>query len=320
MAEQNNAYDVIVVGGACAGLSAALYTGRRALKTLVITKDIGGQIATTTEVENYPGTGTVQGPELAESFRKQAESSGAEIKFGEVTGVKKEGDVYQIASSLGTFTAPVVILSFGLEHRHLGVPGEVEYTGKGVSYCATCDGPLFKNKVIGVVGGGNSALDAAEYLSNLGKKVYVFIRKDVYRAEQVLIDAVEKAENVEILFNTEVKEIIGETFLQKVKVVNNKTDVSQDIEVNALFVEIGWMTKTSFLQGLVDLDERGFVITNNKNETSAPGLYAAGDITDTPFKQAVISAGEGAKAAMAAAQYIQKLRGGDVTSVWDKRK
>jgi thioredoxin reductase (NADPH) len=317
-------YDIIIVGGACAGLSAAIYGGRRALKTLVITKDIGGQIATTTEVENYPGTGTLMGPELAQAFRQQAEDSGAEIKFGEVTKIEKQSDVFSIATSIGDFEAPVVILAFGLEHRKLNVPGEKEFTGKGVSYCATCDGPLFKGKTVGIVGGGNSALDAAEYLSNLAEKVYMFIMDDTYyNPEKALVEAVEKAENVEVMFQTKVKEIIGDQFVEKVEIFNIHTDESSEVELNGLFVEIGWVAKTEFLKGLVAMNEKGFIVVNNKNETSLPGLYAAGDVTDTPYKQAVISAGEVAKAAIAASQYLQQQQGAKVVSTvpdWTKRK
>jgi thioredoxin reductase (NADPH) len=315
-------YDVIIVGGACAGLSAAIYTSRRALKTLVLTKDIGGQIAITTEVENYPGTGTIMGPELASKFKEQAESSGAEIQYGEVTGLEKTDKEFKVQSSLGEFTAPVVILSFGLQHRTLNVPGEKELTGKGVAYCATCDGPFFKNKIVGVVGGGNAAFDAADYLADLCEKVYVFNRTDKYRAEQAMIDELKARKNVEIMNFTEVAEFKGEQKLEKVVLENNQTKEKQDLELAGVFIEIGYVTKTEFLKDLVDLDEKGYIKVDNEGRTSLSGLYAAGDVTTIPFKQAVISAGEGAKAALSAAKYIKENKGtsSEETPDWSRRK
>jgi len=204
-----NKYDVIIIGGACAGLSAAVYTARRELKTVVLTKDVGGQLAITTEVENYPGTLSIKGPELAMKFKEHAEKSGAEIKFAEVTEIQKKESGYVVKTKEEEYEAPVVILAFGLKQRLLGVPGEKELTGRGVAYCATCDGPLFKGKRVAVAGGGNSAFDAADYLADLAEKVYMFIRRDVYRAEDTLIEAVKARDNVEIIDFIEVEEFIG---------------------------------------------------------------------------------------------------------------
>ncbi|OGF33533.1 hypothetical protein A2223_03680 [Candidatus Falkowbacteria bacterium RIFOXYA2_FULL_35_8] len=303
-------YDVVIIGGACAGLTAALYTARRELKTLVITKTYGGQAAITTEIENYPGTGTILGPELMNKFKQQAETAGAQIKLGEVNQVTKiEEGKFEIKSTIGAFESKAVILAYGLEQRTLGVPGEKKLTGRGVAYCATCDAPFFKSKIVGVVGGGNSSFDAAEYLSNIAKKVYLFNRSDKFRAEQVLIDQVNAAGNVESMNFTEIKEFIGEQKLEKVILLNNQTQQETELNLDGVFIEIGWITKTDMIKDLVNLDERGYVIVDNENKTSAPGIFAAGDITNTPFKQAVISAGDGAKAAMSTAKYIQMLRG-----------
>jgi thioredoxin-disulfide reductase len=319
-------YDVIIIGGACAGLSAGIYAGRRELKTLVLTKDIGGQIATTTEVENYPGIETILGPKLAMDMKAHAEKSGSEIKMEEVKEISKNGNEYVIVSEKGEYVAPVVILTFGLKQRTLNLPGEKELTGRGVAYCATCDGPLYRNKIVGVVGGGNAAFESAEYLSTLAEKVYLFVRRDEYRAESVLIETVKKAKNIEIMNFTEIESFEGEQMLQKVKLINNKTSEKSELELNGVFIEIGWISQINEIKGLKDLvnvDERGYVKVDNQNKTSAEGLFAAGDVTDTPFKQAVISAGEGAKAAMAAGVYIQKLKGQDssvATPDWKKKK
>ncbi len=319
-------YDVIIIGGACAGLSSAIYTSRRELKTLVLTNDIGGQISTTTEVENYPGFLSIKGPELAMKFKEQAEKSGAEIKFEKALAISKVEDEYIIKTASEEYQAPVVILAFGLKQRTLGVPGEKELTGRGVAYCATCDGPLFRNKKVAVVGGGNSAFDATEYLSGLAEKVYLFVRRDVYRAEDILIEAVKAKANVEIMDFTDIEEFVGQGKLAKVRIVNNQTLVKNEIELDGVFIEIGWQSMVNDITGLkdlIDVDEREYVVVDNQAKTSAEGIFAAGDVTNTPFKQAVISAGEGAKAAMNAAVYIQHKRGkeiGDQFSDRAKRK
>jgi len=319
-------YDVIIIGGACAGLTAAMYTSRRELQTVVLTKDIGGQLAITTEVENYPGTLSIKGPELAMKFKEHAEKAGAEIKFAEVTEIQKKDTGYLIKTKEEKFEAQVVILAFGLKQRQLGVPGENELTGKGVAYCATCDGPLFKGKRVAVVGGGNSAFDAVDYLADLAESVKLLVRRDVYRAEDTLIETVKAKTNVEILDFTEVEEFIGEHKLEKVSLINNQTEKKTELELDGVFIEIGWESQIKIIKGLADLvkvNERGFVEVDNEGKTSAEGVFAAGDVTNTPFKQAVISAGDGAKAAMSAAVYIQRSRGkeiGDVLSDRAKRK
>ncbi|HCC23369.1 TPA: thioredoxin reductase [Candidatus Falkowbacteria bacterium] len=305
-------YDVIIIGGACAGMSAALYTSRRALKTLVVTTTIGGQLALTTEVENYPGILSVTGPELARKLKEQAEKSGAMIKIGQALDVIKAEDGYVIKTSIGDFEAKAVILAFGLKQRQIGVPGEKELTGRGVAYCATCDAPFFKNKKVGVVGGGNSAFDAAEYLSRIASEVHLFVRSDKYRAEQTLVNAVQQAKNIVIHNYTDIKEFIGSNKLEKVMLVNNQSNEKSELALDGVFIEIGWESQTKKIGGVADLvklDERGYVVVDNQSRTSTPGIYAAGDVTDTPFKQAVISAGEGAKAAMSAAKYLQQLTG-----------
>ena len=298
-------YDVIIIGGACAGLSAALYTARRALKTIVLTRDIGGQAAITTEIENYPGTGSILGPELMNKFKDQAENAGAEIKLTQITSIRKEGDEYIVTDGTDEYQAPALILAFGLTHRVLSVPGEKELTGRGVAYCATCDGPLFKNKIVAVVGGGNSALEAVDYLSDLCQKVYMFVRGDKFRADETeMLEQVQNKANVEIRFNTSITEIVGEKKVEKAKLNDNS-----ELELNGVFVEIGYTTQTDFLQNLVALDERGQIIVDQQGKTLTPGVFAAGDVTNTPFKQAVISAGDGAKAALSASRYVKNLKG-----------
>ncbi len=327
MTDKNTIYDVIIIGAGAAGLTAAIYTGRRELKTLILTKDIGGQAAMTDEIENWPGEISILGPELMNKFKAQAEKWGAKIEFAEIKEIKKEKDYFVLLADGKEYKALTIILGFGLEHRKLGVSGEKEFTGKGISYCATCDGPLFRGKTIGVVGGGNSALDAVEYLAKLAEKVYMFIRKDTFspNAETVLVDTIqnlEKQGKVEVMWNTEVKEIKGEKLMNSVEFVNNKTNKTQDLELKGLFIEIGMVPQTKVIEGLVDLDERGQIVIDQGCNTSVPGIYAAGDVTISPYKQLVTSAGEGAKAALSAYSHIQKTQGkkGGVGSDFTKKK
>jgi len=313
MAEQK-IYDVVIIGGGAAGLTAGLYASRRALKTLMITPDIGGQAATTNEIENYPGVGLVTGPELMNTFKEQATKFGTEIKYAEVTGISKAQDeknlpLFTIATNVEKFQAYSVILAYGLAHRHLGVPGEKEFGAKGVSYCATCDAPLFKNKTVAVVGGGNSAVDAALLLSKLCIKVYLIHRQESFKAEAVLVEQL-KQPNIELVLNSETKEIKGDTKVTSI-IVNDVNDKSKirEIEVGGIFVEVGFVVNSSIIEGLVELDARKQIKISPDAETSQPGIFAAGDITTISFKQIVISAGWGATAALKAYEYLQKVRG-----------
>ncbi|MCB9803064.1 thioredoxin-disulfide reductase [Candidatus Nomurabacteria bacterium] len=299
-----NIYDVVVVGAGPSGLTAAIYTTRRSLKTLVLSKDIGGQAAMTSDIENYPGFEHVDGLELMQKFQAQATKFGTEFAFEEVEKLNKEGETFILTTSKNReIKAKAVILAFGLTPRNLNVPGEKELIGKGVAYCATCDGPLYKGKDVVVVGGGNSALDAAEFMSKIANKVYLLHRRDVFRGEQVLIDKVQNTENIEIIYNAESKIVKGD---QKVEaLVYQQEDQEKEIKVDGVFVEIGHIAKTDWTADLVDLTERREIKISRDCETKTPGLFAAGDITDISYKQAVISAGEGSKAALQAYKFLQ---------------
>lgn len=314
-------YDVIIVGGAAAGLTAAIYTARRAMKTLVITQDIGGQAATTPDVENYPGFELIGGPELMQKFYKQAEKSGAEFVIEEVKEVKKEGNIFKVINNTKTYETRAVILAFGLTHRHLGVPGEEELIGKGVSYCATCDAPLYKNKDVAVVGGGNSALDAAELLSKMAKKVYLIHRRDEWRGEQILVNRVKEAKNIEILYDSKVIEVKGEQFVNSIIVANVKDEQQKkEIPLNGIFIEIGFKVKADLIKDLIKLDNNNQIIITTDNETSTPGVLAAGDVTNISYKQIITSAGEGAKAALQAYKYLNAGKSSAVGIDWGKKK
>lgn len=304
---ENKTYDVVIIGAGPSGLTAAIYTSRRAMSTLVISKDVGGQLGLTDDVENYPGFESIGGLELSQKFQKQAGLTGTEYLFEEVCSIdkKEDGSFIVNTGSKKAIKARAVILAFGLTPRNLDVPGEKELTGRGVTYCATCDGPLYKGKVVTVVGGGNSALDAAEYMSKIAKKVYLLVRKDKFRGEQVLIDHVENAENVEVVYEAATKEIKGKDRVEAL-VYTNKEGKDVEIQTDGVFIEIGHLASTKWLSNLdLDLTDRGEIKITADNETSIKGLFAAGDITQITYKQAVISAGEGCKAALQAYKYLQ---------------
>lgn len=299
-----NIYDVVVVGAGPAGLAAAIYTTRRALKTLVISKDLGGQAALTNNIENYPGFKLVAGQDLMQKFFEQASATGTEFDFTEVESLNKEGDLFVLTTAKdNTIQSKAVILAFGLTPRNLNVPGEKEFGGKGVAYCATCDGPLYKGKTVAVIGGGNSALDAAEFLSKIANKVYLLNRKDVFRGEEILLKKVQASDNIELIYNAESKEIVGDTKVNKLIYTQDGAD--KEILIDGIFVEIGHLAKTDWTAALVELNERKEIKISRDCETKTPGLFAAGDITDISYKQAVISAGEGSKAALQAYKFLQ---------------
>jgi len=307
-------YDVIIVGGAAAGLTAGIYAARRRMKTLILTKDIGGQASITPSVENYPGFFEVPGFELMQKFQEQAEKSGAEIIFEEVTGIKEKNESFFIKTQTNEYQAKTVILAFGKTPRSLNIPGEKEFLGKGVSYCATCDLPLFKDKIVAVIGGGNSALDSALYGSEVAKKVYLIHRRDKFRGFEYMVEKVKEKKNVEFILNSIVKEIKGKKFVNSIVVQNVLTNKEKEIGVDGVFIEVGYETKVDFIKDLVKLDKNNQIVINKNCETFYPnsnkihpGIFAAGDLTDTSFKQIVTSAGEGAKAALQAYNYIHGI-------------
>lgn len=306
--------DVIIIGGAAAGLTAAIYAARRALKTLVITKNIGGQANLAPSIENYPGYLGISGIELMQKFQEQAVKSGAEIVFDEVLEIKEIDGKYLVKTKSKEYETKAVILAFGKTPRNLDVPGEKEFQGKGVSYCAVCDMPLFKDKTVAVVGGGNSALDAALYGSDVAKKIYLIHRRKEFRAFEYMVEKVKERQNIEIILDTVVKEIKGEKFVKSVVIQNVLTGEIKELNVDGVFIEIGSEVKTDFIKDLVKLDKNNQIVVNNFCETFYPnskkkrlGVFAAGDVTDSPYKQIVSSAGDGCKAALQAYTYVNKI-------------
>lgn len=301
-------YDLIIIGGACAGLAAATYAGRRAMKTLIITKDIGGQIATTPDVYNYPGIDFISGPDLSLAMQSQALKWGAEMAFDEITAIEKRGEMdFSIKGLEKEYLTKSIILAYGKTPKSLGIPGEKKYAGKGVSYCVTCDAPLYRNRNVVVVGGGSSAMEGALILSKICEKVYLVHRRNEFRGEDVLLQQINETSKIELVLSSVSEEVVGENgVVSGLKVKNIESNEFQTLAVSGIFVEIGFLVNSGMVKHLVELDKLNQIITNNRQETSNPGIFAAGDITDTPFKQAVISASEGAKAALQAYSYINE--------------
>ena len=304
-------YDVIIVGGGPAGLTAAIYSIRAGKKVLLIEKMvIGGQVAYTSVVENYPGIKKITGGELAELMFEHAKSLGVQIVYSEVLDVQFKDKIKKVRTHEGTFEGKTIILCLGASAKQLNLPNEKKLLGRGISYCATCDGNLFKGKRVAIVGGGNSSLEDSIHLSGLADEVYVIHRKDVFRGENILVNQVETLassnKNFKILFNTAIEEIVGEDKLESLKLVNLLTKERTTLDVDALFIAIGRKPDTEMFAGEIELDENGYIITNEKMETSVPGVYAAGDVRQKQLRQIVTAESDGAIASINTNDYIFK--------------
>lgn len=323
MTMANIMYDVIVVGGGPSGLTAALYTARRTLKTLILSKDLGGQMASTQDIENYPGfENVISGFELANKMKKQAEKFGAEFKLATVNKIEKvaNNNFKIFYNNNESYEAQAVILAFGLTPRNLDVPGEKEYQGRGVTYCANCDAPLYRNKIVAVMGGGNSALDAADYLSKIASKTYLIHRRDKFRAEEVIINEIIKNKKIKIIYNSVITEIQGEKFVKKIIVKNIKNNNTREIPLNGVFIEIGRKASTEFLTGLVELNEKKEIVVDINGVTNCPGIFSSGDVSSVHIKQIAVATGEGVKAALSAYTYLLRKRGQKIPGVdWGKK-
>jgi len=299
-------YDLIIIGSGVAGMTAGIYASRREMKTLIIGKEVGGQLVWAGEIENYPGFEKISSFDLINRIKDQVVKLGVEFKDNEVAKIEKEADgTFTLYTNKEKFQARTVIVAMGLSPRRLAVPGEVEFSGKGVSYCANCDGPFYKNKTVAVIGGGNAALDAAEVLSKIASKVYLIHRRDAFRAFNVLVDEVKSRANIEIMFNSQLKEIAGSDKVEKIKVVDSKTQKVKEFSLDAVFIEVGRIAATDLVADFVERSKRSQIFVNNMMETKTPGLYAAGDVVDFDFKQISIATGMGTIAALSAYQYLQ---------------
>lgn len=304
---------VIIIGSGPAGYTAALYLARAGYTPLVIAGALtpGGQLMNTTEVENYPGfVDGILGPDLMEAMQKQAEKFGAQIILNDVVSVDFKDDLKTVTTDDGeTYTANAVIISTGSQVRKLGVPGEQEYSGRGVSYCATCDGFFFRGKPIVVVGGGDSAFEEALFLTRFGSSVTLIHRRDSFRASKIMIDRARKNEKIKFVLNSVVQSINGSNEdAQSVTVKNVVTGETQDIEASGIFVAIGHLPSTSFLNNSIALNEDGTIsVQGASTKTSIPGVFAAGDVVDSVYRQAISAAGMGCRAALDAQDYLNDL-------------
>jgi alkyl hydroperoxide reductase subunit F len=303
-------YDLIIIGAGPAGMTAAIYAARRKLKFLILSIDVGGQMSWSSEVENYPGTTSLTGIELTKKFQDHMKKYNIKIKLGEVVKISKKGKICVIKTKKNIYESKAVIIASGKAPKKLGVPGEEEFTSKGVNYCATCDAPLFKDKTVAVIGGGNSGLEAALFLAKYSKKVYVLDLMKKLMGEPYLKDKVLQDKKIVPILGVKTKEILGDKFVSGLKYDLN--GVEKTIKVEGIFIEIGLISKTAFTD--VKKNKWGEIMifrgtkTHNENLTSVPGIFAAGDITDIPVKQIIVAAGEGAKAALASFDYINRWK------------
>ena len=304
-------YDVIIIGAGAAGLTAAVYTCRKKLKTLIVSMDIGGQTNLTSHIENYPGTGPMHGVELMQRFKDEAVGFGAEIVMGKTIKVDKiEEQNFKIElANDEVYESRSLILAYGKVPRSLGIAGEEKFFGRGVSTCVTCDAPLYKNRPVAIIGGGNSAVEGALELAELTDKVYLIHRRDKFRADEITIDKLKNNKNIFLELNSVGKEITGGKNVDGIVVENIVTKQTKKLKVDGIFIEIGYVVDTKMVEHLVKLNEAREVIKNERGITSCPGIFAAGDVTNTPYKQTVISAGEGATAALECYRYLTGAKG-----------
>ncbi|MCR5053301.1 MAG: thioredoxin-disulfide reductase [Lachnospiraceae bacterium] len=299
-------YDIVILGGGPAGLTAAIYGKRAGFNTLLIDEspESGGQILTTYEVDNYPGLPKIGGMDMGKKFREHADNFGAEFAVGRVSSIEKEGDIFKLVTRKVTYEAKSVIIATGAGHRKLGVPGEAEFGGMGVSYCATCDGAFFKDKVTAVMGGGDVALEDAIFLSRMCKKVYLIHRRDEFRGAKVLQDQVKSIENIECVMDSVITEIKGDKAVNAVLIHNKKTEEDKEIPVDGVFIAVGIQPNTDKIKNLPDMDEAGYIIAGETCETSIPGIFAAGDVRTKQLRQVITSAADGANAVTSIGRYL----------------
>lgn len=299
-------YDIIIVGGGPAGLAAAIYAARALKKVLLIEKaTFGGQITQAVNVENYPGFGTIGGMELGERMYDQAKKLGMESIYGEVSNIQKDATTFTVFVGSKEYQSKALIYATGASPRKLGVVNEEQLLGSGISYCATCDGAFFKDKTVCVVGGGNTAIDDALYLSNLCKKVYLIHRRDGFRGEPVKVTLLKEKENVEFILNATVQEVLGTDRVEAVLL--NENNQERKLEVDGVFVAIGHEPNTKILEDFVPLTPNGYIITNLQLETAVAGFYAAGDVREKQVRQLTTATNDGTIAAIMACEYLDTL-------------
>jgi len=301
-------YDLIIIGAGPAGMTAGVYAARKQLDTLILTGDVGGQTTWSAGIENYLGFRVITGIELVSKFEEHLRSFPIEMVFARVARLATVENGFEVETEAGdTIRSRAVIVATGKSPRMLDVPGEREYTGKGVAYCATCDGPLFSGANVAVVGGGNSGLDAVVQLMKICPRVYLVEVDEQLRADEIMREQARRAPNVEVLTRTAVREIHGEAFVNSITVEDLATGRTRRLEVSGVFIEVGLVPNSAIVKGLIPLNDFGEIPVDCASRTSLPGMYAAGDVTAVPEKQIIVAAGDGAKAALGAYSYLVRM-------------
>lgn len=300
-------YDLIIIGAGPAGITSAIYAARKKLNFLVITKDIGGQAGISADIENYTGYQYITGPDLVKKFKDHMDEFKMEVKEGEeVVGVEKINGTFRVKTDTETYESKTLIIATGAKPRTLNVPGEGKFKNRGVTYCATCDAPLFANMDVAVIGGGNSALDATLQLIKIANRIYLININPNFRGDGVMIEKVEKSDKVITLCNAKTLEIIGDKMVTGIRL--EKDGEQKILNVQGIFVEIGYVANSDLVANLVELNKRGEVVVDEHCKTNLPGIFSVGDVSSAPYKQIVVAAGDGAKAALSAYEYLSRLR------------
>ena len=318
--------DLIIIGGSIAATAAGVYAARRKLDFEIITKEFGGEVATSGEIGNWPGMVSVQGTDLSGQFKEHLQALSVPLTEGvEVTKIERTGsgfitharsmNVAQAADKEKqgdengiTYESKAVLVATGVHPRHLGIPGEEEFFQKGVTYCTTCDGPIFAGKTVVTIGGGNTGAESVIMLSEIAQKVYWISNADAVKAEPILVDKIKAAENVEIIYNADTKEIKGETFVKQLLYTDNKTNEEKSLDLDGVFVHIGMIPNSDLVPEEVEKDKFKQIVVDERGQTSVPGLFAAGDVTSVPFKQITIAAGQSVTALLQIVSYLNTLK------------
>ena len=306
--ENKTEYDVAIIGGGSAGLSAAIYASRGGMNTVIFEKAlVGGQITTTADVENYPGfEENMSGFDIADKMRRHAEKFGTEIKQENITAIHMDDFEKYVETNSNKYKVKSIIVATGANPSKLDVPGEAKYTGRGVSYCATCDGALYRDKIVAVIGGGDSAVEEAIFLTKFAKKVYIIHRRDELRAVKLIQKRAFENDKIEIIWNSIVKEVKGGDFIEKIELYNKKTKKIRNLELNGIFIYVGIIPNNELIKSAVKLDSQGFILTDETMSTKIPGLYAAGDVVHKVLRQVITAASDGAIAAFSAEKWIEE--------------
>lgn len=297
--------ELIIIGAGPAGITASIYAARKRMDFLTIAQDIGGQAALSSDIQNYTGYQYITGTELSKKFEEHVREFKVRVEYDEVAKVEKSEDIFRVRTNKGIYESRTLIIASGAKPKKLNVKGEEEFKHRGVTYCATCDAPLFADKDVAVVGGGNSGLDATLQLMRIAGKIYLIESGQILKGDAVILEKIEKSDKVTILQNTKVLEILGEKFVTGMLV--ERKGKREALNVQGVFIEVGYTPNLDFAAGLVEVNERKEIMIDQHCQTNIAGLFAAGDVTDVPEKQIIVAAGEGAKAALSAYAYLQKL-------------